>query len=216
MQERSGPTVAGGLWLGALATLLTTAWVAKPVAANLVSLAVVGHALTGVALTRDRRTPEESGGFRGRAFTAGVLAVFLLGELVGTLLALRLGLRALGLWFELAASFSLVGIAATFRRLPGDGVFATQIAFHATLLLPLVSAVLTPVELRWALETTSIGLALVVLTVLPIPLLLMTIGDVLAYCLDLPAEDRSRAWEMLVAHQGLLLIMLVRWARVSL
>lgn len=219
MRKRSGPTVAGGLWMVAFASLLLAALVSRPVASNLLSLAAVGHALTALAIFLEPGPPSQASFRRGRAFTVGSLGVFLLGELLGTAIALGLGGRPLALWFTLGAGFAAVGIAATWRRVPGDDVFACQLAFHAIVLIPLFGA-FQPYGLgsatrrllgEEALEQYTPGFAVVIFSVMAIPLLLLSLSNVLAHNLEGAAGDRSLSWAVLLAHQVIFLLFLFRW-----
>src|SRR5205085_2425381 len=100
-----------------------------------------GVRLPGSDGRRHRGTCLQPGGDPARP-AAAVHARDAAGAAAGGAMMLGLGEQALALWFLLGMSFAAAGIASTLRRLPPDHVFASQLFFHASFLIPIVAALL--------------------------------------------------------------------------
>lgn len=219
-----GRTVAAGLWAIAFVALLLGAVVSPPTHANILSLAAVGHGFTLVALGVERRQRLEPAESRGRIFTLCVLAALLLGECAGILVAFEVRSNSLALWFALGASFAAAGVAATWRRVPTDDVFTCQIAFHATVLLPLCATInriwIRPAAYQFLtdqpLEQLSLGFEIMIMTVMEIPLIVLVIAGALSFNVNHPTDDQRLGWTVVLVHQAVLLVMLFRWASAGL
>src|SRR5438067_391784 len=101
MAERPGWGVAAVLWAVAFAALGLAAVVGNADARGVVSVAVVGHGLTAVALRIDGGEEGRLPWIRGRRFTLAVFAAIAAGEAAGVGVSLVLGAGALALWFGL-------------------------------------------------------------------------------------------------------------------
>jgi hypothetical protein len=220
MAERSGLTVAAGLWGVAFAALAMAALTTKADAKGVIGLTCVGHALTVLALVMDKADPDSPRSLAGRSTTILYLTTFLVVELVGMLLLLAMGERNLSLWFALGASFAALGIAVTWRRVPGDNVLACQLFLHTAIVAPLLAAV--PVFLidltrdqglsGVLLGLTTMSLTVLVFCVVAIPLLIVALLTVLAYNLSRPRPDQDLPWAVLTAHQLMFAVLVFRWA----
>lgn len=220
MAERSGLTLAAALWGVAFVALGMAALTIKAESRGVVGLTVVGHVLTLFALVLDKTEPAQPRSLAGRSTTILYLAGFLILELAGTVLLAVLGEHDLALWFALGASFSALGIAVSWQRVPSDHVLACQIFFHAAIVAPLVAALpvfvidLTRNEVR---EEVSLGLTTMTWTVLvgcevAVPLLIVTLITALAYDLSRPRSEPIVSWAVLMAHQLGFAALVFRWA----
>lgn len=220
MSERSGLTVAAGLWGIAFVALGMAALTAKADAHGVVGLTCVGHALTVLALVLDLFEPGPSRTLVGRSTTILYFSAFLAIELVGILLMLALGERNLSLWFALGASFAILGIAVTWVRVPGDSLLACQLFFHSANVAPLIAALpvfLIELGQNEGLRDVLLGirtmnLALSVGCVVAIPLLIVALATALAYNLSKPKQDQDLPWAVLTAHQLMFAVLVFRWA----
>jgi hypothetical protein len=220
MSERSGLSLAAILWVVAFAALGMAAFTTAANAAGVISLACVGHASTSLALVIDRADRESARSVAGRKTTVLYLGVLFAFELIGTLVLLAPGEQNLGLWFALGASFSAVGIAATWSRVPSDNVLACQLFFHTVILAPLLAALpLFLIDLdkddgrpSVSLGRTAMSLVILVFRVVAIPLLIVTLATVLAYNLSRPKRDRDLPWAVMTAHQAIFAVIVFRWS----
>ncbi|AGA26001.1 hypothetical protein [Singulisphaera acidiphila] len=220
MVERSGLTVAAGLWGIAFVALGMAAFTTKADAKGVIGLTSVGQVLTVLALVIDNADHDAPRSLAGRSTTILYLTTFLVVELVGMLLLLFMGERDLSLWFAFGASFSVVGIAVTWRRVPGDNVLACQIFLHAVIVVPLLAAL--PAFLidltrdqggsGVPLGLTTMSLTVLVLSAVAIPLLIVALLSVLAYNLSRPRPEQDFPWAVLTAHQVLFALIVLRWA----
>jgi hypothetical protein len=220
MSERSGLSLAAILWLVAFAALGMAAFTTTANAAGVFSIACVGHASTSLALVIDRASRESVPSKAGRKTTVLFLGVFLAIELIGTLAPLAFGEQNLALWFALGASFSAVGIAATWSRVPSDNVLACQLFFHTVILAPLLAALpfflldlaKDDGQASMSLGRAMMSLVVMVFCVVAIPPLIVTLATVLAYNLTRPRTDRDLPWAVMTAHQGIFALILFRWS----
>ncbi|WP_406696490.1 hypothetical protein V5E97_36410 [Singulisphaera sp. Ch08] len=220
MAERSGLTVAAGLWGIAFAALGMTALTTTADARRVIGLTSVGHALTGLALVLTFADRDGKRSLAGRATTILYLAIFLMIELAGLLFMLTMGERNLALWFALGASFSALGSVLTWRNVPGDDVLACQLFFHSAIIAPLVAALpvfLIDLTRNQDLSGTPLGLTTMSLTVsvgcaVAIPLLVVALLTALAYNVSRPRSNQALAWSVLTAHQLMFAVLVFRWA----
>lgn len=220
MAEGRTFTLGETLWAVAFATLGLAALLTAPDYRAVISLTLVGHALTVLAIALDDSAPDTLSTPRGATYTIATLAVGLVGEAAGGIGLLALGAYDLAAWFLVALSFAAAGIVTTLRRVPGDNVFGCQIFFHGTFLSPLA-----PALIGWLFASSyadqggdrplgiaAAGVAVLVIRTVWIPLLFVTLLAVLTFNLSRVRQDRGPCWDVLVAHQAVFAVIVFRWA----